>query len=136
MKRSATAQWLGTGKEGSGTVSTQSATLSKTQYSWKSRFEDGTGTNPEELIAAAHAGCFSMKLSFVLVAAGITPGSIDTTCDIVLDSGKITSSTLTTVVKAEGLTNEKLQEAAADAKENCPISKLLNTEISMTATLG
>jgi osmotically inducible protein OsmC len=136
MKRSATAQWLGTGKEGSGTLSTQSTTLNKTQYSFKSRFEDGTGTNPEELIAAAHAGCFSMKLSFLLGAAGITPGSIDTTCDIVLENGSITSSTLTTVVKAEGLTDEKLQEAAADAKVNCPISKLLNTEISMTATLG
>jgi lipoyl-dependent peroxiredoxin len=136
MKRSATAQWLGTGKEGSGTLSTQSSTINKAQYSWKSRFEEGTGTNPEELIAAAHAGCFSMKLSFILVAAGITPGSIDTTCDIVLENGAITSSTLTTTVKAEGLTNEKLQEAAADAKVNCPVSKLLNTEISMTATLG
>lgn len=136
MKRSAKVQWLGTGKEGTGTMSTQSTVLNNAQYSYKTRFEDGVGTNPEELIAAAHAGCFSMKLSFLLVAAGITPGSIDTTCDIVLDSGKITSSTLTTTVKAEGLTNEKLQEIAADAKVNCPISKLLNTEISMTATLG
>ena len=136
MKRSATAQWLGTGKEGSGTLSTQSTVLNKAQYSFKTRFEDGVGTNPEELIAAAHAGCFSMKVSFLLVAAGITPVSIDTTCDIVLDSGKITSSTLATTVKAEGLTNEKLQEITADAKVNCPISKLLNTEITMTATLG
>jgi osmotically inducible protein OsmC len=136
MKRSATAQWLGTGKEGSGALTTQSNTLNKTQYSWKSRFEDGTGTNPEELIAAAHAGCFSMKLAFVLVAAGINPESIETSCDIVLDSGKITSSTLTTKVKAAGLTDEKLQEAAGDAKVNCPVSKLLNTEISMTAALG
>jgi osmotically inducible protein OsmC len=136
MKRSATAQWLGTGKEGTGALSTQSTVLNKTQYSYKSRFEDGTGTNPEELIAAAHAGCFSMKLAFVLGAAGVTPESIETSCDIVLDSGKITSSTLTTTVKAAGLTNDKLQEAAADAKINCPISKLLNTEISMTATLA
>ena len=136
MKRSATAQWLGTGKEGSGALSTQSNILNKAQYSWKSRFEEGTGTNPEELIAAAHAGCFSMKLAFILVGAGINPESIDTTCDIVLDSGAITSSTLSTKVKAAGLTNEKLQEAAADAKVNCPVSKLLNTEISMTATLG
>ncbi|CAN5813115.1 hypothetical protein BH11BAC7_BH11BAC7_24300 [soil metagenome] len=136
MKRSATAQWLGTGKEGSGTVSTQSQSLNKTQYSYKSRFEEGTGTNPEELIAAAHAGCFSMKLSFLIGAAGLTPGSIETTCDIVLDNGKITSSALATTVKAEGLTNDKLQEIAADAKENCPISKLLNTDISMTATLA
>ncbi|MEO5641940.1 MAG: OsmC family peroxiredoxin [Bacteroidia bacterium] len=136
MKRSAIAQWLGTGKEGSGTVSTQSQSLNKTQYSYKSRFEEGTGTNPEELIAAAHAGCFSMKLSFLIGAAGLTPGSIETTCDIVLDNGKITSSVLTTTVKAEGLTNDKLQEIAADAKENCPISKLLNTDISMTATLA
>lgn len=136
MKRSATAQWLGTGKEGTGALTTQSNTLNKAQYSWKSRFEEGTGTNPEELIAAAHAGCFSMKLAFILVAAGLNPESIETTCDIVLDNGKITSSTLTTKVKAAGLTNEKLQEAAADAKVNCPVSKSLNTEISMTATLG
>lgn len=136
MKRSATAQWLGTGKEGTGTLSTQSNVLNKANYSYKTRFEDGIGTNPEELIAAAHAGCFSMKLSFILVAAGITPESIETTCDIVLDSGKITASALTTKVKAAGLTDEQLQTAAADAKVNCPVSKLLNTEISMTATLG
>lgn len=136
MNRSATAQWLGTGKEGTGTLTTQSTVLNKAQYSFKTRFEDGVGTNPEELIAAAHAGCFSMKLSFVLVAAGITPESIETTCDIVLDSGKITASTLSTTVKAAGLTNEQLQTAAEDAKVNCPVSKLLNTEISMTATLG
>lgn len=136
MKRSATAQWLGTGKEGTGKLSTQSTVLKDAQYSFKTRFEDGAGTNPEELIAAAHAGCFSMKLSFILGAAGITPESIETTCDIDLDSGKITSSVLSTKVKAAGLTNEQLQTAAADAKENCPVSKLLNTEISMTATLG
>ncbi|CAN5326469.1 OsmC family protein [soil metagenome] len=136
MKRSATAQWLGTGKEGTGSLTTQSTLLNKAQYSFKTRFEDGIGTNPEELIAAAHAGCFSMKTAFLLVAAGITPESIDTTCDIVLENGAITSSTLTTTVKAAGLTNEKLQEVTADAEKNCPISKLLNTEISMTATLG
>ncbi|MDQ3111193.1 MAG: OsmC family peroxiredoxin [Bacteroidota bacterium] len=136
MKRAATAQWLGTGKEGTGVLSTQSTVLNKAQFSFKTRFEDGVGTNPEELIAAAHAGCFSMKLSFILVAAGITPESIDTNCEITLDSGKITASVLSTTVKAAGLTDEQLQTAAADAKENCPISKLLNTEISMTATLG
>ncbi len=136
MKRSATAKWNGTGKEGTGSVTTQSTVLNNAQYSFKTRFEDGVGTNPEELIAAAHAGCFSMKTAFLLVAAGITPDSIETTCDIVLDSGAITSSTLTTTVKAAGLTNEKLQEVTADAKVNCPVSKLLNTEISMTAILG
>jgi osmotically inducible protein OsmC len=136
MTRSATAQWLGTGKEGTGTLSTQSNVLNKANYSFKTRFEDGVGTNPEELIAAAHAGCFSMKLSFILVAAGITPESINTTCEITLDSGKITLSALKTTVKAAGMTNEQLQTAAEDAKTNCPISKLLNTEITMTATLA
>jgi osmotically inducible protein OsmC len=136
MKRSATAVWNGTGKEGSGNLTTQSGTLSKTAYSWKSRFEDGTGTNPEELIAAAHAGCFSMKLTFLLVAAGFTADSIETTCDITLDSGAITTSHLSTTVKAAGLTNEKLQEVAADAKANCPISKALTAAISMEAKLA
>src|ERR1700733_14648524 len=98
MKRTATAKWIGSGKTGNGTVSTQSGVLNNNQYSYNSRFENGIGTNPEELIAAAHAGCFSMKLSFVLGAAGFTPDNIDTTCSITLADGVITESHL--VVKA------------------------------------
>ena len=93
------------------------------------------GTNPEELVAAAHAGCFTMKLSFVLNAAGFTADSIETTCAITLDNGAITSSQLTVSAKVPGISKEKFDESAADAKANCPISKLLNTDISMEATL-
>src|SRR3954468_24551736 len=87
MKRNATAVWNGSGKEGSGHLTTQSTTLNKTQYSFKSRFEDGVGTNPEELIAAAHSGCYTMKLSFLLGGAGFTPTELETKCDITLDNG-------------------------------------------------
>lgn len=135
MKRSATAQWVGSGKEGSGTLGTQSNVLSNTAYDFKSRFEDGTYTNPEELVAAAHAGCFSMKLSFVLGAAGFTPGNITTKCTITLEAGAITESHLEVSATVPGITAEQFAEAAADAKANCPISKLLNTNITMDATL-
>ena len=94
MKRNATAVWNGTGKDGNGTMSTHSGVLDQSQYSYNTRFADGIGTNPEELVAAAHAGCFSMKLSFVLNAAGFTPDKIETRCDITLDSGAITESHL------------------------------------------
>ena len=123
------------GKEGKGTLSTQSTVLNKTQYSYKSRFEDGVGTNPEELIAAAHAGCFTMKLSFVLQAAGFTADEIETRCEITLADGAITKSQLTVTAKIPGISKEKFEECAKDAKENCPVSKLLNTEITMEATL-
>lgn len=136
MKRSANAEWLGSGKEGKGNLSTQSTTLNKTQYSFSSRFEEGVGTNPEELIAAAHAGCFSMKLSFVLGAAGFTPDAIHTKCTITLDNGAITSSHLVCTATVPGITAEKFAECAADAKQNCPVSKLLNTEITMEASLA
>src|ERR1700759_1558756 len=95
MKRNATAVWNGSGKEGNGNLTTQSTTLNKTQYSYKSRFEDGVGTNPEELIAAAHAGCYTMKLTFTLNADGFTPDELQTKCDITLDKGEITLSELT-----------------------------------------
>ena len=124
MKRFATALWEGTGKEGKGHVSTQSTTLDKTQYSFSSRFENGVGTNPEELVAAAHAGCFSMKLSFVLNAAGFTAESIDTRCDITLADGAITESHLQVKAKIPGINKEQFDAAVADAKANCPISKL------------
>lgn len=135
MKRSATAIWNGSGKEGSGNLSTQSGTLSKTQYSYNSRFAEGTGTNPEELIAAAHAGCFSMKLSFVLGAAGFTPDSIETLSTVTLDNGAITSSHLVLKAKVPGISKEKFDECAADAKANCPVSKVLNADITLEATL-
>jgi lipoyl-dependent peroxiredoxin len=136
MKRFATAKWQGTGKEGKGTVTSQSGLFNNAQYSYSSRFEEGVGTNPEELVAAAHAGCFSMKLSFVLGETGITPDSIETRCTVTLDGGAITESHLEVKVSAPGLDKAKLDECAANAKENCPISKSLNTNITMEASLA
>ena len=137
MKRNASANWQGTGKEGKGHLTTQSTVLNKTQYSFASRFESGVGTNPEELIAAAHSGCFTMKLSFVLGGAGFPPANIDTKCEITLDpaKGEITQSHLTVNAKVPGISKEKFDECVEDAKKNCPISKLLNTNITHEATL-
>ena len=135
MKRNATAVWQGTGKEGKGHLTTQSTTLNKTQYSYGSRFEEGVGTNPEELVAAAHAGCFNMKLSFVLQAAGFTADNIETKCDIELLDGAIASSHLTVNATIPNITKEQFDEAVADAKANCPISKLYNTNITVEAKL-
>ena len=135
MKRSATAVWNGSGKEGKGVLSTQSTVLNKTQYSFSSRFENGVGTNPEELIAAAHAGCFTMKLSFVLNAAGFTADELQTDCTVTLEDGSVTSSHLVLKAKVQGIDKDKFDEAAADAKANCPISKLLNTEITLETSL-
>ena len=136
MSRSATAKWHGTGKDGNGTLSTQSGILKESNYSYKTRFEEAPGTNPEELIAAAHAGCFTMKLSFVLAAAGFTPDEIETKCDITLADGAITKSHLTVHAKVPGIDQQKFDESTKDAKENCPVSKVLNTHISMEATLN
>jgi len=136
MSRHATAKWHGTGKEGHGHLKTQSGVLSETKYTYKDRFEEGPGTNPEELIAAAHAGCFSMKLSFILGEAGFTPDEIETKCDITLAAGAITRSHLTVNAKVPGIDKEKFAECAENAKANCPVSKLLNTEISMEAALS
>lgn len=136
MSRHATAVWHGNGKEGKGDLTTQSSVLNKTQYSYKSRFEEGPGTNPEELIAAAHAGCFTMKLSFVLQEAGFTADTITTECDITLEGGAITKSHLKLSATVPGIDKDKFDECAEDAKKNCPVSKLLNTNISMEATLN
>jgi osmotically inducible protein OsmC len=136
MKRYANAVWQGTGKEGKGHLSTQSTTLDKTQYSYSSRFEEGVGTNPEELAAAAHAGCFTMKLSFVLNAAGFTADSIETRCDITLTDGSITESHLNVKATVPGINEEQFAAAVADAKANCPISKLYNTNITHESVLG
>jgi osmotically inducible protein OsmC len=136
MKRSATAVWNGSGKEGKGNLTTQTGVLKQAQYSYSSRFEDGQGTNPEELIAAAHAGCFSMKLSFVLGAAGFTPDEIHTDCTITLEDGTITESHLVLKAKVPGISKEKFDECAEDAKQNCPVSKLLKAEITLDASLS
>ena len=135
MKRIATVNWKGSGKEGGGTVTTQSGVLKDNQYSYKTRFENGIGTNPEELVAAAHASCFSMKLSFVLGAAGFTPDNIETTCIITLGDGAITESHLAVKATVPGIDAAKFAECAAEAKATCPISKLLNTNITMEASL-
>ena len=135
MIRKATAIWNGTGKEGNGTLSTQSKVLENAQYSYKTRFEDGIGTNPEELVAAAHAGCFTMKLTFNVDAAGFKADNIETTCGIRFENGAVTESHLTVKAKISGIDKEKFNEIVADAEANCPISKLLNTKITVDATL-
>ncbi|SHF28529.1 OsmC family protein [Flavisolibacter ginsengisoli] len=136
MIRNATAVWNGSGKEGNGKLTTQSTVLKDTQYSYLSRFENGIGTNPEELVAAAHAGCFTMKLSFVLGEAGFTPESLETKCGITFENGAVTKSHLTVTGKVPGISKEKFDEAVKNAEQNCPISKLLNTEISAEGTLA
>ncbi len=136
MKRKATAVWHGSGKEGHGHLSTQSNVLDETQYSYKSRFEEGIGTNPEELIAAAHAGCFTMKLSFNLGAAGFVPQVLQTHCIVTLENGAISSSHLVLDALVEGIDAEKFDELVNDAEANCPISKSLNTAISVEYTLN
>ena len=140
MKRSASAVWRGGLKDGKGTVSTESGVLSSTPYNFRMRFEDEKGTNPEELIAAAHAACFSMALSAQLGNAGMTAESIETTAIVTLDKVgdgfSVTSSHLKTAVKIPGADQAAFQTAANNAKAGCPISKLLNTQITLDATLN
>lgn len=139
MLRKASAEWKGSIKEGGGTISTESGVLKDTQYSFSTRFEDGIGTNPEELIAAAHAGCFSMALSGQLGAAGLTADIINTTAAVrleKLDSGfAVTKIHLDVTAKIPGANDGAFQTAAANAKAGCPISKLFNAEITMDAKL-
>ena len=139
MQRKGSAHWSGGLKEGKGTVSTASGVLNNTQYSFSTRFENGIGTNPEELIAAAHASCFTMALSAQLGNAGMTPESIDTTATITLektDAGfTITSSHLDVAAKIPGADKAKFDEAAKAAETGCPISRVLNTKITMDAKL-
>ncbi len=137
MKRTATAVWNGSGKEGKGKLSTQSGVLKETQYSAGSRFENGIGTNPEELVAAAHAGCFTMKVGFVLGKAGFTADTLTTAASVNFDTekGSITEVHLELKAKVPGITAEKFAECAEDAKVNCPISKSLNAKITMDAKL-
>lgn len=133
MKRTATANWKGTGKEGGGKVTTQSGVIKNKKYDYRSRFEDGTFTNPEELVAAAHACCYSMKLSFVLGAAGYTPGNIETKCTVTLENGAITQSHLEVRAKVPKLKAKDFPQYAEDAKLNCPISKSLSGTITLDA---
>ena len=140
MDRSASAVWHGNLKDGKGTISTQSGTLKDTQYSFKARFADGVGTNPEELIAAAHAGCFTMALSAEITKAGLTPDSIETTAALTLDlTGEkptITKIHLTTKAKVPGIDKAKFDELAHNAEVGCPVSRVLKAaEITLDATL-
>jgi osmotically inducible protein OsmC len=136
MVRNATAVWNGSGKEGTGHLTTATNVLNNIPYTYKTRFEDEPGTNPEELIAAAHAGCFSMKLSFVLGEAGFTPESLETKCDVTFENGSVTKSHLSVQARVPGIDKDKFDECVKKAEENCPISKLLNTSISSEGTLA
>ena len=135
MKRSAKAVWKGTVKDGNGVLTTQSTTLNDTQYSFKSRFDEGVGTNPEELLAAAHAGCFTMKTSALLTEAGYIPETLETDCKISLDDGKVTLSELTLNAKVPAISEEDFQKIAKEAKETCPISVAFSFDKTLTANL-
>jgi lipoyl-dependent peroxiredoxin len=135
ITRTAGAQWQGAGKDGKGTLSTQSGVLSATPYGFNTRFGDTKGTNPEELIAAAHAGCFSMALAFALSNAGFTPTSIATSAAVTIESEgagfKISKSALTLEANVPGIGHDQFQKIAEGAKAGCPISKVLNTDITL-----
>jgi len=137
MKRTAKAHWNGTLKDGQGKISTQSTVLNDTQYSFKTRFADGVGTNPEELIAAAHAGCFTMAVGAALTQAGFTPGDLDTEATLDLDMATLSITNIHLELKAskiEGVDNATFQQVAEGAKANCIISKALSVPITLTAT--
>jgi osmotically inducible protein OsmC len=140
MKRKASAIWEGDLKSGKGSISTESGVLKNTQYSFNTRFENGIGTNPEELIAAAHAGCFSMALSAELGNAGLKPTKIETSADLTLDKTPagwtVTAIHLTTVATIPGADPEKFDNIAKAAKAGCPISRVLNTQITLDAKLA
>ena len=139
MIRKARAVWRGTGKDGNGRLSTDSGVLSDTAYSFKTRFESEKGTNPEELIAAAHAGCFAMALAFQLQTAGYNPSELDASAAVSLDKDgqgfRITRSALTLRAQVPGIDKAKFQELVQAAKEGCPVSKLLNADITLDWTL-
>jgi len=135
MQRQATAVWNGTIKQGRGNLTSQSGVLKQTPYTFVSRFENGTDTNPEELMAAAHAGCFTMKLSADLTTAGYDPEELTTTSTITLDKGVITKSDLVLTAKIAGITEEEFQKIAKSAEETCPVSNAYKLEITLKATL-
>lgn len=136
MVRFAKVFWTGDGKTGNGNITTESGMLNAVNYQYTSRFEQASGTNPEELVAAAHAACFTMKLSFVLAEKGFTATNIDTKCDIDFQDGAIVSSHLTVQASVPNMNQEEFDAAITDAKENCPISKLYNTKITAEASLS
>jgi lipoyl-dependent peroxiredoxin len=140
IKRRAQAQWAGSGKEGKGTLTTASGTLSDTPYSFTTRFENGTGTNPEELIAAAHAGCFTMALAFRLSAAGHPPQQLATSAEVSLtqEGGgwKIAAVALALKGSVAGVTREQFVEHAEEAKKTCPVSRVLNADITLAIEFG
>ncbi|ALM47795.1 peroxiredoxin [Flavobacterium psychrophilum] len=135
MKRNATAVWSGSLKEGEGKITTQSNVLSNTQYSFKTRFESGNGTNPEELIAAAHAGCFTMQLTAYINEAGYNVASVETKCDIDFQDGSVVGSHLSVLARIDDIETDEFQQLVTKAETNCPISRLLNTAITSSATL-
>lgn len=135
MKRTATAVWYGSGKDSKGHLTTQSTILDKSQYSFNSRFSEGKGTNPEELLAAAHAGCFTMKLSFVLGEVGFVPDSLETTAYINFENGSITASHLEVKAKIKGIDQVLFDTSVKDAELNCPISRVLNAKITVASSL-
>ena len=138
MKRKVNAIWIGDGADGNGVLSAQSGAFEKMPYSFKTRFENDEGklgTNPEELIAAAHAGCFNMKLSFVLNEAGYSPEELNTDAVLTFEDGKIISIELNLSAKVSGVSKEEFEELAEDAKKNCPISGALNCDIVLNPTL-
>ena len=136
MKRNGTAIWSGPGKTGKGTVSVQSGLFKDAQYSFGSRFEEGVGTNPEELVAAAHASCYSMKLSFILGKAGFEPNRIETLCVVTLEDGAITKSHLKVSANVPGISEDVFKASVEEAKTTCPISKSLTAELSVESTLA
>lgn len=140
ITRTATARYEGLGKDGKGWISTQSGALDHQRYGFNSRFEDGPGTNPEELIAAAHAGCFTMALSFALSRQGITQGTLETVARVKLDKEgegfKVSRSDLELTADVPDISEDGLRSAAEDAKKNCPISKLLNADMDLTVRVG
>jgi len=131
MQRNAKAVWTGTIKEGSGSFGTGSGTIRDQKYSFMTRFENAPGTNPEELVAAAHASCFSMAVAAQLGERGIAPASIETRCDVTFENKTLTRSALQTTVKAKGADRKKIDEAAQAAKAGCPISKVLKLDITL-----
>lgn len=133
--RSASAQWKGGGKDGKGTLTTESKVLDKSHYEYKTRFEDAKGTNPEELIGAAHAGCYSMQLSFYLGEEGFIPTTLDTKADVTFEDGSITKIVLTLHADIPNIDNDTYQRLAKKAKDNCPVSKLLDTNIELHASM-
>lgn len=137
MKRSANAIWKGSLKEGTGKITTHSKVLNENEYCFKSRFGDGKATNPDELLAAAHAGCFAMALSLILGKEGFTPDSLNVTSEVTMDADKLelTGSHLTLKAHIPNISEDKFMECATAAKENCPVSKALSLKITLDATL-